>query len=96
MPIVDDVQELALKLWEIEKRHLLEEKQEYSCAVGVVVTPEGQNYEEANFDNETEKDAVYEAIAERAKAKNATAVITINTGREKDAGNWISIGGANG
>jgi hypothetical protein len=84
MPIVDDVQEPALKLLEIEKRHLLEEKQEYSCAVVVVVTPEGRYYEEAEFDNETEKDAVYGAIADRAKAKNATAIITINTGREKD------------
>jgi hypothetical protein len=84
MPTVDDAQELALKLLEIEKRHLLEEKQEYSCAVVVVVTPEGRYYEEAEFDNETEKDAVYGAIADRAKAKNATAIITINTGREKD------------
>jgi hypothetical protein len=80
---MDDLKQLALKLFEIEKNHLLEEKQEYSCAVVVVVTPEGRYYDEAEFDHETEMDAVYAAIVERAKAKNATAIITINTGREK-------------
>ena len=84
MRCVDDLQQLALELLEIEKKYLLEEKQEYSCAVVVVITPEGRYYEGADFDDEAEKDATYGAIAERAKAKNATAIITINTGREKD------------
>ena len=81
---VEELTQLALKLLEIEKKHLLEEKQEYSCAVVIVITPEGRYYEEADFDDEAEMDAVYGAIAERARAKNATAIITINTGREKD------------
>jgi len=84
MPRVDDLQQLALKLLEIEKKHLLEEKQEYSCAVVIVITPAGRYYEEAAFEDEAEKDSVYGAVAERARAKNATAIITINTGREKD------------
>jgi hypothetical protein len=81
---VDNLKEIALKLLEIEKKPLLEEKQEYSCAVVVVVTPEGRYYEEADFDDEAEMDSVYGAIAERARAKNATAIITINTGGQKD------------
>ena len=48
MPRVDDLQQLALKLFEIEKKHLLEEKQEYSCAVVIVITPAGRYYEEAD------------------------------------------------
>ena len=81
---MNDLQELALKLFEIEKNHLLEEKQEYSCAVAIVLTPEGRYYEEAEFDDEDEMDTVYGAIVERAKSRNATAIITINTGRAKD------------
>lgn len=83
MPLVNDLQELALKLFEIEKNHLLEEEQEYSCSVAIVLTPEGRYYEEAEFDDEDEMDAVYGGIVERAKNRNATAIITINTGREK-------------
>ena len=81
---MEDVMQLALELFEIEKNHLLEEKQEYSCAVVIVLTPEGRYYEEAEFDDENEMDTVYVAIVERAKTRNATAIITINTGREKD------------
>jgi len=80
---LDDLKQLALKLFELEKGHVLEKKQEYSCAVVIVVTPEGRYYEEAEFNDEAERDAVYAAIVERAKAKNATAIITINTGRQK-------------
>jgi len=73
MPRVDDLQQLALNLLEIEKKHLLEEKQEYSCAVVIVITPAGRYYEEADFEDEAGMDSVYGAIAERARAKNATA-----------------------
>ncbi|MGB8459397.1 MAG: hypothetical protein WCE50_16855 [Candidatus Acidiferrum sp.] len=86
MALVNDLQELALKLFEIERNHLLEEKQEYSCAVAIVLTPEGRYYEEAEFDDEDEMDIVYGAIVERAKSRDATAIVTINTGREKDVG----------
>ena len=75
MPLVNDIKELALKLFEIEKRYLLEEKQEYSCAVVIVLTPGGRYYEEAEFDDENEMDTVYGAIAERAKARNATVMV---------------------
>ncbi|HTC49005.1 MAG TPA: hypothetical protein VK722_16895 [Candidatus Aquilonibacter sp.] len=81
---MNDLQELALKLFEIEKNHLLQEKQEYSCAVAIVLTPDRRYYEEAEFDDEDEMDTVYGAIVELAKSRNATAIITINTGREKD------------
>ena len=84
MPRVDDFRPLALKLFEIEKNRLLEEKQEYSCAVVIVVTPEGRYYEEAEVGSEHEMDVIYRAIVERAKANSATAIITINTGRAKD------------
>ena len=80
----DHLKQLALKLLEVEKNRLIEEKQEYSCAVVVVVTPERRYYEEATFENETEMDAVYGAIVERAKANEATAIITINLARGKD------------
>jgi hypothetical protein len=81
---MEDVTQLALKLFEIEKKHLLEEKQEYSCAVVVVITPEGRYYEEAEFNDVTELDVVYEAIVERARGNDATAIITINTAREQE------------
>jgi hypothetical protein len=84
MSLVNDLDQLALKLFEIEKSHLLEEKQEYSCAVVIVLTPGGRYYEEAEFDDEIEMDTVYGAIVERAKTRNATAIITINTGHEKN------------
>lgn len=83
MPLVNDLKQLALNLFEIEKNHLLEEKQEYSCAVVIVLTAEGRYYEEAKFDDQNEMDTVYGAIVERAKTRNATVIITMNTGREK-------------
>jgi hypothetical protein len=82
---VEELTELALKLLEIEKRLLLEEKEEYSCAMVVVITAEGRYYEEVDeFNDKTEMDAAYGAIVERAKSKNATAIITINTARQQD------------
>jgi hypothetical protein len=84
IPHVEDLTGLALSLLEIEKKYLLEEKGEYSCAIAVVITPEGRYYEEAEFNDEIEMDAVYGAIVARARGRNATAIITINTGREQD------------
>lgn len=57
------VESAFTSLWTVELGFFCEfrRSREYSCAVVVVITPEG-----------------------RAKAKNATAIITINTGREKD------------
>lgn len=81
---MEDLTQLALKLLEIEKKHLLEEKQDYSCAVVVVITSQGRYYEEAEFNDENEMDAVYGDIVERARSRNATAIITINTAREKE------------
>lgn len=81
---VEDLTQLALRLFEIEKKLLLDEKQEYSCAVVIVLTPDGRYCEDIEFNDETEMDAAYGAIVERAKSKKATAIITISTGREKD------------
>jgi hypothetical protein len=81
---MEDVMQLALKLFEIEKKHLLEEKEEYCCAAVIVITPEGRYYEEAEFNDAAELDAAYGAIVERARDKNAAAIITINTAREQD------------
>jgi hypothetical protein len=81
---VADLKQLASELFEIERKRLLSEKAQYSCAVIVVVTPERRYYEEATFDNEQEMDDAYKTIVDRAKEQNAIAIITINAGREKD------------
>jgi hypothetical protein len=84
MQCMDEIKRLALELFEIEKKYLLADKQEYSCAIVVVVTPKRRYYEEVAFDSVAQKDAVYGAIVERAKTENAIAIITINTARWKD------------
>ena len=84
MLCVEDLEELALTLLELEKKYLLEEGEEYSCAVVVVITPKGRYYEEAEFSDEIEMDIAYGAIVDRARAKNATPIITINTARQKE------------
>lgn len=76
---MDDLRQLALQLLEVEKRFLLEDREEYRTAVVVVVTPEGRYSEEAEFDNEEEKIDAYAAIVDRAKENHASAIITINT-----------------
>jgi hypothetical protein len=81
---VEDLRQLALTLLEVEKKYLLEEGEEYSCAVVVVMTPKGRYYEEAEFNDEVEMDAVYAAIVDRARVKNATVIITINTARQHE------------
>ena len=89
---VEDLTQLALKLFEIEKKHLLEEKQEYCCAVVIVITPEGRNYEDVEFNDETEMDAAYGAVVERAKSKKATAIITLTTACcEKDVADELEL-----
>jgi len=81
---VEDPRQLALTLLEVEKKYLLEEGEEYSCAVVVVITPKGRYYEEAEFNDEIEMDTVYGAIVDRARVKNATAIITINTAHQQE------------
>src|SRR4051812_8794035 len=76
---MDDLRQLALQLLEIEKRFLLEDREEYRTAVVVVVTPEERYSEEAEFENEEEKIDAYTAIVDRAKKNHASAIITINT-----------------
>lgn len=76
---MDDLKQFALQLLEIEKRFLLEDKEEYRTAVVVVVTPEERYSEEAEFDNEEEKIDAYAAIVDRAKENHASAIITMNT-----------------
>ncbi|WP_348265164.1 hypothetical protein P8935_11620 [Telmatobacter sp. DSM 110680] len=76
---MDDLREFALQLLEIEKRFLLEGKEEYCTAVVVVVTPEQSYSEEVEFENEEEKIDAYAAIVDRAKENDASAIITINT-----------------
>jgi hypothetical protein len=56
----------------------------HSHFVQTVQTRRLRYYEEAEFNNEIEMDAAYGAIVERARSKNATAIITINTAREQD------------
>ncbi len=78
-----DPKQLALELLEIEKLVLMEEKDEYSVAVVVIVTPEGRYWEEVTFNNEEEMTAAYAHVVERAKEQNAVAIVTINTSRQK-------------
>jgi len=81
---MDAIKQIALELLETEKRYLLEDKSEYSAAIVVVITPEGRYWEEVTFDDENEKVEAYAAVVARAKGQSATAIITINTGRQLD------------
>ena len=76
---MDDLKTFALQLLDIEKRFLLEDKEEYRTAVVVVVTPEKRYSEDAEFESENEMIDAYAAIVERAKDNHAFAIITINT-----------------
>ncbi len=80
---MDNLRQLAAELLEIEKRFLLEEKEEYRTAIVVVVTSAGRYWEEVEFDDEDEKLDAYAAIVGRAKESNAIAIITLNTSFEK-------------
>jgi hypothetical protein len=76
---MDELKTLALELLEIERRFLLEDKEEYRTAAVVVITPEKRYWEEVEFDSEAEKISAYAGIVNRAKESGATAIITINT-----------------
>ena len=80
---MDDLRKLALQLMEIEKRFLLEEREEYGSAIVVVITPEGRYSEEVEFDSEDDKARAYAAIVNRAKDSHASAIITINSSFKK-------------
>jgi hypothetical protein len=47
-----------------------------------VLTPEGRYYEQPDFDEERDGSRLWSH--RRPKSRNATAITTINTGREKD------------
>jgi len=89
---MDAIKQLALELLETEKRYLLEDKSEYSAAIVVVITPEGRYWEEVTFDDENQKVEAYAAVVARAKARSATAIITINTGRQLDVAGGETLG----
>ncbi len=94
---MDDLQSIALKILETEKRYLQEDRDDYYASGIVVVTPERRYYEDVDFEDEESKIAAYTAAVERAKQENATAIITINTARQTNVASgmtWTGTGGA--
>ena len=80
-----DLKELMLQYLEMEKEAVLEQLDDYCTAIVVVVTPTGRYVEEVIFSEEEEKIAAYSAVVERAKARKATIIITVNAARKGNA-----------
>jgi hypothetical protein len=88
---MDAIKQLAVELLETEKRYLLQDKGEYSAAIVVVITPDGRYWEEVTFNDEDQKVEAYASVVARAKARSATAIITINTGRQLEVADGETV-----
>lgn len=83
----DALKALARELLEVEKKFLLDEKEQYGIAVAVVVTPESRYWEDIEFDTAEEKIAAYASVVEHAKENGAVAIITLNSSFWKPVNN---------
>ena len=74
-----DLKALMLQLLEREKGYVVEDLEEYGCAMVVTVTPDDIFLEFPKFENDEEKDAAYGEIVSKAKSNGATAIVTVNS-----------------
>lgn len=81
-----DLEPMINRLVEREKEYIREDRQEYGCAMAVIVTPEGIHLDYPEFEDEDSKHAAYEYLVRFAREKNATAIVTLNNAWTKAAG----------
>ena len=73
-----DLTPMIERLIEREKEYIREDREEYGCAMAVVVAPDGLHLDFPKFEDEESKQAAYEHLVEFARAKNATVIVTLN------------------
>lgn len=80
-----DLEPMIHRLVEREKEYIREDREEYGCAMVVVVSPDGIHLDFPKFEGEDSKRAAYEHLVRFAKEKNATAIVTLNNAWTKAA-----------
>jgi hypothetical protein len=80
-----DLEPMIHRLVEREKEYIREDREEYGCAMAVVVSSEGIHLDYPKFDDEDSKRAAYERLVRFAREKNATAIVTLNNAWTKAA-----------
>lgn len=73
-----DLRPMIDRLVEREKEYIREDREEYGCAMAVIVAPDGIHLRLPEFEDEESKQAAYEPIVALAKEKNATVIVTFN------------------
>ena len=74
-----DIKALMLQLLEREKGYVVEELEEYGCAMVVTVTPDDTFLAFPQFESDDDKDTAYEEIVSKARSDGATTIITVNS-----------------
>ena len=74
-----DLKALMLQLLEREKGYVVEDLDEYGCAMAVIVTPNDTFLQFPQFEDDDEKDTAYEQIVSKARSDGATVIITVNS-----------------
>ena len=73
-----DLEPIIHRIVEREKEYIREDREDYGCAMAVVVSPEGLHLDYPDFDDEDSKQAAFEHLVRFAREKNATAIVTLN------------------
>ena len=73
-----DLHPMIHNLVEREKEYIREDREEYGCAMAVIVAPDGIHLSLPEFEDEESKQAAYEHIVAVAKEKHATVIVTFN------------------
>jgi hypothetical protein len=76
-----DLKTLMLQYLEMEKQAVCEQLHDYCTALVVVITPRGRYVDGVSFVDEEEKISAYSAVVTKAKANQATIIITVNAAR---------------
>lgn len=73
-----DVESMIHRLVEREKEYIREDREDYGCAMAVVISPEGTHLDYPEFEDEESKHAAYNHLVRFAREKNATAIVALN------------------
>lgn len=80
-----DLEPVIHRLLEREKEYIRKDREDYGCAMAVVVSPDGVHLDFPKFEDEDSKRAAYEHLVRFAREKNATAIVTLNNAWTKAA-----------
>jgi hypothetical protein len=80
-----DLRPMIDRLVEREKEYIREDREEYGCAMALIVAPDGVHLDFPEFEDEESKQMAYQRLVSLAREKNATIIVTLNNAWTRSA-----------